>query len=161
MHCNVCQAHLCKDCVGIHFSDKSQAHNVVPIEQFLSNLSYPNCSNHPTKQCELHCKQCDIPICASCVSSRKHFGHEIVDIFEGQKRNFEKRFARNRKLNFPQIWRGSIIHPDPESWSTQKLPETDCRNQKNMEKPCTKKLTLSSKPNKLILMSWTQNTRQP
>ena len=82
MHCNVCHTHLCKDCVVIHFSDKSQAHNVVPIEQFLSTLSYPKCPNHPTKQCELHCKQCDIPICASCVSSKKHFGHEIVDIFE-------------------------------------------------------------------------------
>ncbi|XP_078311107.1 uncharacterized protein LOC111137321 [Crassostrea virginica] len=82
MYCNVCHTHLCKDCVVIHFSDKSQAHNVVPIEQFLSTLSYPKCPNHPTKQCELHCKQCDIPICASCVSSRKHFGHDIVDIFE-------------------------------------------------------------------------------
>nr|XP_022342328.1 uncharacterized protein LOC111136045 [Crassostrea virginica] len=82
MHCNICHTHLCKDCIVIHFSDKSQAHNVVPIEQFLSTLSYPKCPNHPTKQCELHCKQCDIPICASCVSSRKHFGHEIVDIFE-------------------------------------------------------------------------------
>nr|XP_022344460.1 tripartite motif-containing protein 3-like [Crassostrea virginica] len=82
MHCNVCHTHLCKDCVVIHFSDKSQVHTVVPIEQFLSTLSYPKCPNHPTKQCELHCKQCDIPICSSCVSSKKHFGHEIVDIFE-------------------------------------------------------------------------------
>ncbi|XP_078310800.1 uncharacterized protein LOC111132646 [Crassostrea virginica] len=85
LHCNVCHTHLCKDCVVIHFSNKSQAHNVVPIEQFLSTLSYPKCPDHPTKQCELHCKQCDIPICASCVSSRKHFGHDIVDIFEDFK----------------------------------------------------------------------------
>nr|XP_022345423.1 uncharacterized protein LOC111137978 isoform X1 [Crassostrea virginica] len=36
MHCNVCHTQLCKDCVVIHFSDKSQAHSVFPIEQFLS-----------------------------------------------------------------------------------------------------------------------------
>ena len=105
MHCNVCHTHLCKDCVVIHFSDKSQAHNVVPIEQFLSTLSYPKCPNHPTKQCELHCKQCDIPICASCVSSRKHFGHEIVDIFEdfeAKKEILKKDLQEIEKSIFPK-----------------------------------------------------------
>ncbi|XP_078310799.1 uncharacterized protein LOC111137320 [Crassostrea virginica] len=82
MHCNICHTHLCKDCVVIHFSDKSQAHNVVPIEQFLSTLSYPKCPNHPTKQCELHCKQCDVPFCTSCISSGQHLGHKAIDIFE-------------------------------------------------------------------------------
>ncbi|XP_078312570.1 uncharacterized protein LOC144619104 [Crassostrea virginica] len=82
MHCNVCHTHLCKDCVVIHFSDKSKVHTVVPIEQFLSTLSYPNCTHHPTKQCELHCKQCNIPICTSCISSKEHFGHDLVDMFQ-------------------------------------------------------------------------------
>ena len=82
MYCNVCHTHLCKDCLAIHFSDKSGVHNVVSIDQFLSTLNNPKCPKHPTKQCELQCKQCDIPICATCISSRKHFGHEIVDIFE-------------------------------------------------------------------------------
>ena len=82
MHCHVCHTHLCKDCVVIHFSDKSKVHTVVPIEQFLSTLSYPNCTHHLNKQCELHCKQCNIPICASCISSKEHFGHDLVDIFK-------------------------------------------------------------------------------
>nr|XP_022336176.1 E3 ubiquitin-protein ligase TRIM71-like [Crassostrea virginica] len=82
MHCNVCHTHLCKDCVVIHFSDKSQVHTVVPIEQFLSTLNYPKCPNHPTKQCELHCKQCNVPFCTSCISSGQHLGHKAIDVFE-------------------------------------------------------------------------------
>nr|XP_022304480.1 uncharacterized protein LOC111111667 [Crassostrea virginica] len=82
MYCNVCHTHLCGDCVAKHFSDKSKVHTVVPLEQFLSTLSYPKCPTHPTKQCELHCEQCDIPICSSCISSGKHIGHKAVDIFE-------------------------------------------------------------------------------
>ena len=82
MYCNVCHTHLCKECVAIHFSDKSKVHNVVPIEQFLSTLIYPTCTHHPTKQCDLHCKQCDIPICTSCISSGQHLGHKAIDIFE-------------------------------------------------------------------------------
>nr|XP_022304514.1 uncharacterized protein LOC111111688 [Crassostrea virginica] len=82
MYCNVCHTHLCGDCVAKHFFDKSKVHNVVPLEQFLSTLNYPKCPTHPTKQCELHCEQCDIPICTSCISSGKHIGHRAVDIFE-------------------------------------------------------------------------------
>ncbi|XP_078313319.1 uncharacterized protein LOC111114922 [Crassostrea virginica] len=81
LYCNVCHTHLCGDCVTKHFSDKSKVHNVVPLEQFLSTLNYPKCPTHPTKQCELHCEQCDIPICTSCISSGKHIGHKQLEIF--------------------------------------------------------------------------------
>ncbi|XP_078311628.1 uncharacterized protein LOC144618799 [Crassostrea virginica] len=126
MHCNVCHTHLCKDCVVIHFSDKSQAHNVVPIEQFLSTLSYPKCPNHPTKQCELHCKQCDIPICASCVSSKKHFGHEIVDIFE----DFETK--KEILKNDLQEIENSIFPKYEEAASNIQIQKAD--QQKNSQK---------------------------
>ncbi|XP_078311106.1 uncharacterized protein LOC111136045 isoform X2 [Crassostrea virginica] len=127
MHCNVCHTHLCKDCVLIHFSDKSQAHNVVPIEQFLSTLSYPKCSNHPTKQCELHCKQCDIPICSSCVSSKKHFGHEIVDIFEdfeAKKEILKNDLQEIEKSLFPKYEEAASniqIQKDDQRENSQKL----------------------------------------
>lgn len=40
-----------------------------------------------SKVCELHCKQCDIPICSQCISSGKPKQHKTVtcNIFE----NFE------------------------------------------------------------------------
>lgn len=82
MYCIVCHTNLCKDCIIIHFSDKSQAHNIVPIEQCSSTLNYPKCPTHPTKQCELNCTLCNVPFCTSCISSGKHLGHKAVDIFE-------------------------------------------------------------------------------
>ncbi|XP_052681789.1 uncharacterized protein LOC128162583 [Crassostrea angulata] len=82
MYCEVCHIHLCKDCVETHLSDSSKVHKVVSLKQYLTTLNNPKCRKHPTKQCELHCEQCDIPICAKCISSAKHSGHKIVDIFQ-------------------------------------------------------------------------------
>ncbi|XP_052703998.1 uncharacterized protein LOC128180150 isoform X1 [Crassostrea angulata] len=82
MYCEVCHTHLCKDCVETHFSDSSKVHKVVPLKQYLTTLNNPKCRKHPTKQCELHCEQCDIPICVQCISSGKHLGHKQVDIFQ-------------------------------------------------------------------------------
>ena len=82
LHCNVCHTHLCKDCEAIHLFNKTKVHDVVSIKQFLTTLTYPKCPNHPTKQCELHCKQCNVPFCTSCMSSRQHSGHMAIAILE-------------------------------------------------------------------------------
>lgn len=82
LYCDICHIHLCKACVGEHISDESKEHSVVSLKNRGSTTSYPKCSIHKTKQCELHCIQCDIPICVQCVSSNKHLGHTQVDILE-------------------------------------------------------------------------------
>ncbi|XP_034320419.2 E3 ubiquitin-protein ligase TRIM71 [Magallana gigas] len=82
VYCEVCHIHLCEVCVGEHLSDSSKAHNVVRFRQYVTTLKYPKCKRHSTKQCELHCEQCDNPICAKCISSKKHLGHIQVDIFQ-------------------------------------------------------------------------------
>nr|XP_022305360.1 uncharacterized protein LOC111112238 isoform X2 [Crassostrea virginica] len=112
LYCNVCHTHLCGDCVAKHFSDKSKVHNVVPLEQFLSTLNYPKCPTHPTKQCELHCEQCDIPICSSCISSGKHIGHKAVDIFEdfeSKKEVLRKDLEELEKSIFPKYQESAAI----------------------------------------------------
>eukprot|EP00105_Crassostrea_gigas_P042096 XP_019926244.1 PREDICTED: E3 ubiquitin-protein ligase TRIM36-like [Crassostrea gigas] len=82
MYCKICHIHLCKDCEEKHLSDSSKVHKVVSLKQYIITLSNPKCKKHPTKQCELHCEQCNIHICAQCVSSGKHSGHKQVDIFQ-------------------------------------------------------------------------------
>nr|XP_022305363.1 E3 ubiquitin-protein ligase TRIM71-like [Crassostrea virginica] len=119
LYCNVCHTHLCGDCVAKHFSDKSKVHNVVPLEQFLSTLNYPKCPTHPTKQCELQCEQCDIPICSSCISSGKHIGHKAVDVFE----DFERKKEVLRK-DLEELEK-SILPKYQESAANIKTQKTD------------------------------------
>nr|XP_022309171.1 uncharacterized protein LOC111114920 [Crassostrea virginica] len=112
LYCNVCHTHLCKDCVEKHLSDKSKVHTVVLLEQFLSTLNYPKCPTHPTKQCELQCEQCDIPICTSCISSGKHIGHKQLEIFadfESKKEVLRRDLQELEKSIFPKYQESATI----------------------------------------------------
>ncbi|XP_065926356.1 E3 ubiquitin-protein ligase TRIM71-like [Magallana gigas] len=105
MYCEVCHIHLCKDCVEKHLSDSSVVHKVVSLKQYLTTLNYPKCRKHPTKQCELHCEQCDIPICAQCISSKKHLGHIQIDIlktFESKTEKLQKELEELEKSLYPK-----------------------------------------------------------
>ncbi|XP_062606846.1 uncharacterized protein LOC134268602 [Saccostrea cucullata] len=83
-HCELCQINLCKACVGEHLSDSSIRHNIVPYKHRRStpNVHHPKCSNHTQKHCELYCEKCDISVCSTCLSSKKHHGHELADILQ-------------------------------------------------------------------------------
>nr|XP_034316508.1 uncharacterized protein LOC117685980 [Crassostrea gigas]XP_034316509.1 uncharacterized protein LOC117685980 [Crassostrea gigas] len=105
MYCEVCHIHLCKDCVEKHLSDSSVVHKVVSLKQYLTTLNYPKCRKHPTKQCELHCEQCDIPICAQCISSKKHLGHiqnDILKTIESKTEKLEKDLQELEKFLYPK-----------------------------------------------------------
>ena len=82
LYCEVCDIYLCKGCVVDHILDESSEHKVVPIKQTLSSFIYPKCSTHSSKNCKLLCKQCAIPICVQCASSKEHQGHIFVDLMK-------------------------------------------------------------------------------
>nr|XP_034328403.1 E3 ubiquitin-protein ligase TRIM36-like [Crassostrea gigas] len=112
MYCEVCHIHLCKDCVEKHLSDSSVVHKVVSLKQYLTTLNYPKCRKHPTKQCELHCEQCDIPICVQCISSKTHLGHIQVDIlktFESKTEKLHKDLQELEKFICPKYQESASI----------------------------------------------------
>ncbi|XP_065936992.1 E3 ubiquitin-protein ligase TRIM71 [Magallana gigas] len=105
LHCDICHLDLCEDCVIQHISDISKDHKVVPITQKGSTPDYPICLKHSTRRCQLHCVQCDIPICVQCSSSKEHKGHTFVDIkraFESKKDILERDLQELEKYIRPK-----------------------------------------------------------
>lgn len=86
LYCDICQINLCKTCVGEHILDDSKLHIVVAVKHRQSLLVYSKCPEHTSKLCELHCEQCDIPICVQCVFSKKHKAHDAIDILHFSER---------------------------------------------------------------------------
>ena len=82
MHCDTCHINLCKKCVVEHISDEFNSHRVVSVSKRGDTDSFPKCPTHYPKRCELLCAHCNIPICASCISSGDHEHHHFKDIFE-------------------------------------------------------------------------------
>ncbi|XP_062578769.1 uncharacterized protein LOC134240723 [Saccostrea cucullata] len=93
MYCDFCHVNLCKPCIGEHITDEYDKHKIVPFQQRKTTLIYPKCATHPTKTCELKCKECDIPVCPSCFTSNKHKGHhflELSEVYNSKKIDIEK-----------------------------------------------------------------------
>ncbi|XP_061168696.1 E3 ubiquitin-protein ligase TRIM71-like [Saccostrea echinata] len=81
MHCDTCLVNLCTACVGKHMiSDESKDHKVVKFQSRKSTPLYPGCTTHNKERCKMFCKQCDIPVCISCIESNRHLGHELSKI---------------------------------------------------------------------------------
>ncbi|XP_062615115.1 E3 ubiquitin-protein ligase TRIM33-like [Saccostrea cucullata] len=83
MHCDTCLVILCKACVGEHIStDVSKDHKVVKYELRNSTPLYPECASHGKERCEMFCRNCDISVCGSCLSSDRHMSHKLSKVVE-------------------------------------------------------------------------------
>eukprot|EP00105_Crassostrea_gigas_P015997 XP_011433199.1 PREDICTED: uncharacterized protein LOC105332340 [Crassostrea gigas] len=111
LYCDICHIHLCKTCAGEHILDESSEHKVVVFKK--RGLA-PSCSKHSKKLCELHCKQCDIPICLQCISFGEHHGHELVEIskiLENKKKKLDRDLQELENSIFPKYQEIASIIP--------------------------------------------------
>ncbi|XP_062597014.1 E3 ubiquitin-protein ligase TRIM45-like [Saccostrea cucullata] len=81
MQCETCLVNMCKKCVQKHLESKEdEKHSISRFPGFLHQ--YPACASHDNRRCELYCKDCDDPICVTCITSEKHRGHDLQDVLE-------------------------------------------------------------------------------
>ena len=76
-HCDICHIHLCDACVGVHLSEESKEHCIVPFEMKGSIDSLQDvirCDLCETPVPPKHCDICHIHLCETCVG--KHLSDQ-------------------------------------------------------------------------------------
>lgn len=103
-YCDFCHVNLCKLCIGEHISDGYQRHAIVPFQERKSTLIFPKCATHQHKTCDFKCKDCNVFACSSCVGSKQHKEHdilELVEVFKKQKINIDKDMEEYKNILSP------------------------------------------------------------
>lgn len=94
MYCHTCEASLCRTCVGNHVTlNPKIEHQILGLGLHKSSLVYTRCGDHLHKCCHFYCKECDVPVCAICISTKKHCHHvflQISQVFESKQKVIEK-----------------------------------------------------------------------
>ncbi|XP_062595816.1 uncharacterized protein LOC134257189 [Saccostrea cucullata] len=80
-YCNPCHLKLCEQCRNKHLkSPENDDHEVVLYQQRKRQLPKEKCKSHKTKDVDLLCKECQVPLCSKCTTLRDHQGHTFLDL---------------------------------------------------------------------------------
>uniref|UniRef100_A0A8W8LNZ6 B box-type domain-containing protein n=1 Tax=Magallana gigas TaxID=29159 RepID=A0A8W8LNZ6_MAGGI len=80
-YCNDCHQPMCEQCRDEHQKNKkTKNHEVVPYKQRKRQLPLEKCKMHPSRNIELLCEDCQIPICSKCTGTKEHRGHAFTDL---------------------------------------------------------------------------------
>nr|XP_034314521.1 uncharacterized protein LOC105325776 [Crassostrea gigas] len=82
-YCNPCHRELCEQCRDKHQTNPdTENHEVVPYKQRRPKLPEVKCKLHSTRNVEILCKECNIPLCPKCIFLEEHSGHKFDDLEE-------------------------------------------------------------------------------
>ncbi|XP_062616521.1 uncharacterized protein LOC134278216 [Saccostrea cucullata] len=80
-YCNPCHQRLCKQCRDKHLkSPENKNHEVVLYQQRKRQLPVEKCKIHPTKDVDMLCEECQVPLCSKCATMGDHERHKFVDL---------------------------------------------------------------------------------
>lgn len=71
---------MCEQCNDEHQKSlKTKNHEVVPYMN-IRQLPVVRCSDHPTKNIDILCDECNVPVCSKCITMSVHRGHSFTDL---------------------------------------------------------------------------------
>ncbi|XP_062567349.1 uncharacterized protein LOC134229617 [Saccostrea cucullata] len=80
-YCNSCHQQMCKQCRDQHLKiSENENHEVVLYQLRKRQLPVQKCKIHPTKDIDILCKECNIPLCSKCATMQEHQGHCFTDL---------------------------------------------------------------------------------
>nr|XP_034312097.1 uncharacterized protein LOC105328801 [Crassostrea gigas] len=83
-YCNPCHRQMCEQCRDEHQkSPDTKKHEVVPYRQRKRQLPVEKCKDHPTKDIDMICEDCQVQVCSKCViqDHQKHTLNDLETIF--------------------------------------------------------------------------------
>ncbi|XP_062597972.1 protein PML-like [Saccostrea cucullata] len=80
-YCNSCHQQMCKSCRDQHLKiPENKNHEVVLYQQRKRQLPVEKCKIHPTKDIDIFCEECNVPLCSKCSTMQDHRGHQFIDL---------------------------------------------------------------------------------
>ncbi|XP_052682114.1 E3 ubiquitin-protein ligase TRIM71-like [Crassostrea angulata] len=80
-YCNPCHQPMCEQCRDEHQkSPETKNHELVPYRHRKDHLPVEKCRDHPTKDLDILCDQCSVPLCSKCSTMTVHKGHSFTDL---------------------------------------------------------------------------------
>lgn len=88
-YCNSCERPMCSLCRDEHLkSSKTDYHDVVSHKhRKRQQLPVEKCKIHPSKDLDILCEECNVPLCSKCSTMPSHRGHTFVDLEEKYAEN--------------------------------------------------------------------------
>lgn len=80
-YCNDCHQPVCDQCRDEHQrSPKTKNHEVVLFMQRKLRLPVERCRDHPTRDIDIFCDKCSVPLCSKCSTMPVHKEHSFTDL---------------------------------------------------------------------------------
>lgn len=114
---------MCEQCNDEHQKSlKTKNHEVVPYMN-IRQLPVVKCSDHPTKNIDILCDECNVPVCSKCITMSVHRGHSFTDLETIYPEKYEANIEKIQKIE------GNLM---PTTKDLQKNIQTDTSNVKTV-----------------------------
>ncbi|XP_078312611.1 uncharacterized protein LOC144619132 [Crassostrea virginica] len=126
-YCNACHRPLCEHCRDEHVKNPdTKFHEIVLYRHRKQQLPVEKCKLHPTRNVDIFCKECKIPLCSKCSTMEEHQGHtfdDLEDIYAEKYAVQQAEFSKIQKYFLPTT-QGLKIDIEEDATQVRKIMES-------------------------------------